>query len=114
MFSDNFDSLRWLDDIACAELGWEAFFVPAGHAISEDVLQICRGCPVRKECVTHAYTRELDSGYFGGLSPSYRREVSLVDALVAIEKDPVTEVEKIKPIITTNPKIEKRKHKYIL
>ena len=61
MFSDNFDSLRWLDDIACAELGWEAFFVPAGHAISEDVLQICRASGSR-------YSTEPDEGQAGDAS----------------------------------------------
>lgn len=91
MFSvvgDDFDGLRWLNDAACADLELDDFFVAAGHTISESVLNICRSCPVRRECVEHVYQRDLDSGYFGGLSPSQRRSMSLEQALVFIKKDP--------------------------
>ena len=31
------------------------FFVDAGHVISEETLNVCRACPVRRECIIHAY-----------------------------------------------------------
>jgi WhiB family redox-sensing transcriptional regulator len=90
MFStvaDDFDGLKWLDNAACADLDLDDFFVAAGHTISDAVLNICKSCPVRRECVEHVYRRDLDSGYFGGLSPSQRRSMSLQEALAFIEGD---------------------------
>lgn len=87
-FQDDFDGLKWLDDAACEDLELDDFFVAAGHTISESVLNVCRSCPVRVNCVEHAYKRELDSGYFGGLSPSQRRSLSLAEALHFISEDP--------------------------
>ena len=43
--------------------------------------QICRECPVRKQCLEHALTYEVRSprppqyGIFGGLTPTERREL---------------------------------------
>ena len=91
MPADDFDGLKWLDHIACAELELDDFFVAAGHTISEVVLNVCRRCPVRVQCVEHAYHREIDAGYLGGLSPSQRRQLSLKEALKVIEKDPPTD-----------------------
>lgn len=87
MFTDDFDGLKWLDDIACAELDLDDFFVAAGHTISENVLNVCRRCPVRRQCVEHSYRREIDAGYLGGLSPSQRRQLSLDEALAFIAQD---------------------------
>lgn len=85
---DDFDGLKWLDEAACEDLELDDFFVAAGHTISEVVLDICRSCPVRSNCVEHVYRRELDSGYFGGLSPSQRRSMDLEQALDFVKKDP--------------------------
>lgn len=90
LIHDDFDGLKWLDDIACADLELDDFFVAAGHTISETVLDVCRTCPVRAECVRHAYSREIDAGYLGGLSPSQRRQLSLLEALRFIEGDTPT------------------------
>lgn len=81
----------WLDDTACAEMGIESFFVQAGHVIDEEVLNVCRGCPVRSDCVTHAYDEKLNvtGGYFGGLSPGQRREMNLEQALNYIKTDTI-------------------------
>lgn len=77
------ESKVWLDDAACANLDTNLFFVQAGHVINDDILNICRGCPVRVECVKHAYDERLNitGGYFGGLSPGQRRTMSLKKAL---------------------------------
>lgn len=81
----------WLDDAACRDLDINDFFVQAGHIISEDVLNVCRACPVRRDCVRHSYDESLNvtGGYFGGLSPGQRREMGLVEALDYIALDTV-------------------------
>lgn len=85
--SDGSDT--WLDDAACADLPIESFFVRAGHVIDDEILNLCRGCPVRLDCVKHAYNEDLNitGGYFGGLSPGQRREMSYEEALEYCETD---------------------------
>lgn len=85
---DELLNLTWLDKVSCAELDEGLFFVEAGHVINETTLEVCRGCPVRRECVEHAYRLSYTSGYFGGLSPGQRRQLSLADAFEFIRKDP--------------------------
>jgi hypothetical protein len=81
------DRLLWLNDIACADTELDEFFLDAGHSISEATLKTCRLCPVRRECLVHAYTMGYGSGYFAGVSPSQRRNLSLDEALELIERD---------------------------
>lgn len=87
LLDDDSGDFGWLDDAACADLDHEDFFVEAGHVIREDVLDVCRGCPVRRDCVTHAYKRKIIGGYFGGFSPGQRREMSHAQALGAIRRE---------------------------
>ncbi len=84
------DDDAWMEHIACADMPTEVFFVQAGHVIDEEVLNTCRGCPVRTECITHAYNESLttSSGYFGGLSPGQRKAMSLAEALEFARNDP--------------------------
>lgn len=79
----------WLDNAACAELDINDFFVQAGHVISEKVLDTCRGCPVRLDCLKHAYNPKLNitGGYFAGMSPGQRRELSYEEALEYCKTD---------------------------
>ena len=79
--------LGWLDDAACADLAIEDFFVEAGHAISDNTLNVCRRCPVRESCLEHAYEMNISGGYFGGMSPGQRRQLTLDRARVFIETD---------------------------
>jgi hypothetical protein len=84
------EGLKWLDKANCAERDINDFFVEAGHVISEDILETCRRCPVRKECVDVAYNPRwnITGGYFGGLSPGQRREFSRSEAHDFIDNDP--------------------------
>lgn len=79
----------WLDNAACANLNINDFFVQAGHVISEKVLDICRTCPVRAECLKHAYDEKLNitGGYFAGMSPGQRREMTYEEAVIYCEGD---------------------------
>lgn len=79
----------WLDEAACKDLDINSFFVQAGHIISDDILNVCRGCPVRVQCVKHSFNEKLNitGGYFGGLSPGQRRAMSLEQALEYTAQD---------------------------
>lgn len=83
------DRFGWLNQTACSDLTIGHFFVEAGHAISEDVLNVCRACPVRAECLDHAYRMGIGGGYFGGMSPGQRRTMNLAQARRFIAGDPV-------------------------
>ena len=90
-------SMDWLDDAACQDLDVSDYFVQAGHVIDEEVINICRGCPVRIECIKHSYNNSLNitGGYFGGLSPGQRREMSLEEAIEFSKSDKVVQSKKI-------------------
>lgn len=86
----------WLDEAACKDLDINSFFVQAGHIISDDILNLCRACPVREHCVKHSFNEKLNitGGYFGGLSPGQRRVMSLDEALEYIKEDTVEKPKK--------------------
>ena len=82
--------LSWLDDAACSNLELaqlSLFFVEAGRTIAPETKALCRQCPVRRECLDHAYVHEITSGYFGGVSPGRRRALSHAEALELISSD---------------------------
>jgi hypothetical protein len=82
-------SWKWLDRAACGHLDVDEFFTTPGTVLPFFIAEMCRGCPVRLECVTHAYDRELGSGYFGGLSPQQRQRMTLDQAAALIANDPL-------------------------
>lgn len=78
----------WLRDAKCHKLfyseenGVDAeaiskFFVEAGYVISDEVKNICKTCPVRRECLIHSFTgnrgRMIMAGYFAGFSYGQRK-----------------------------------------
>ena len=89
----------WTEHASCRELYFDEngepdkdavglFFVEAGHVIDEDVKVLCRQCPVRRECLIHAFTGDIDgkpisAGYFAGFSQGQRKKNSF-DALYSI------------------------------
>jgi WhiB family redox-sensing transcriptional regulator len=73
----------WLDRALCGDLPLEdlaLYFVEAGRSISRSTIELCTRCPVRRECLDHAYTLQIASGYFGGMSPSRRKALSHAEA----------------------------------
>ena len=87
---ENTPELPWLEFAACGDLGIEQldlFFVEAGRTIASSTVAMCRKCPVRRECLDHAYQHEIVSGYFGGVSPGRRRVLSHADAIAEITRD---------------------------
>ncbi len=80
--------LPWLDQAACGDLELDQldlFFVEAGRTIAASTVALCRRCPVRRECLDHAYAHEIVSGYFGGVSPGRRRVLTHAEAVAEIE-----------------------------
>ncbi len=87
---ENTPELPWLDDAACGDLELaqlDLFFVEAGRTIASSTVALCRKCPVRRQCLDHAYQHEIVSGYFGGVSPGRRRVLSHTEAVAEIERD---------------------------
>lgn len=79
--------LPWLDEAACGNLQLDQlplFFVEAGRTIAAETKALCRRCPVRRECLDHAYAHQIASGYFGGISPGRRRALTHAEALELI------------------------------
>jgi hypothetical protein len=91
---------HWLDSAACADLSIDSFFVAAGHVIDEEVLNICRRCPVRLDCLRHSYNPLLNvtGGYFAGMSPGQRRELNLDQAIEYCRTDTVEKPRKVAPM----------------
>ena len=80
----------WLDRAACSSLDVDQlsmFFVDAGKAISKEALQLCGRCPVRRDCLDHAYRYDVISGYFGGMSPSKRKVLTRDQALAELDNE---------------------------
>ena len=80
--------LPWLDRASCGELELhqlDLFFVEAGRTIASSTVALCQKCPVRRECLDHAYRHEIVSGYFGGISPGRRRVLTHAQAIAELE-----------------------------
>lgn len=63
----------WLALAACARQDTDRWF--GMGTPSRTVLNTCRGCPVRAECLHDALTHETPNGVWGGLTPTQRRQI---------------------------------------
>ena len=84
MLSDDLlDELVWVDDAACArgDVPYEEFFPQDGRAASTSVKELCRSCPVRRQCIDHAKRLNLTEGWFGGIAPKKRRRATTEELL---------------------------------
>lgn len=68
------DSEPWRDDAICSQTDPEAFFPEKGGSTKE-AKAICRGCPVRQECLDYAVLHEERFGIWGGFSERERRRL---------------------------------------
>ncbi|MFD7612012.1 WhiB family transcriptional regulator [Streptomyces sp. NPDC059828] len=68
---------NWRHDAACLDEDPDLFF-PIGNSgpallQAEEAKTVCRGCPVREECLAWAMEYGQDSGVWGGLTEDERR-----------------------------------------
>lgn len=61
----------WVDRAACAGMDTELFFPARGESTAE-AKAVCRGCPVRAECLDDAVERGEKFGIWGGASKRER------------------------------------------
>ena len=71
----------WTSSAACRGRPTAIWF-PTGHGFAEDVaLAMCRGCPVRADCLADALEHETSADYRfgirGGLSPAERERLEV-------------------------------------
>ncbi|WP_406089363.1 WhiB family transcriptional regulator [Streptomyces sp. NBC_01013] len=68
---------NWRTNAACRDEDPDLFFPigSTGPALvqAEDAKAVCRGCPVRKECLRWALENSQDAGVWGGLDETERR-----------------------------------------
>ena len=72
------------DYVVTAIAQLDLFFVEAGRTIASSTVALCQKCPVRRECLDHAYQHEIVSGYFGGISPGRRRVLTHAQAVAEL------------------------------
>lgn len=72
--------LDWWDQRACRNVNPDVFFPVLGRhltdteidALCADAKAVCRGCPVRDDCLQYAIDVRASDGVFGGMSPRER------------------------------------------
>lgn len=64
----------WHDDAACRDFHDDTMFPDRGdHPAVAYAKRVCRGCPVRRDCLNDALDRRDEHGVRGGLDPTERR-----------------------------------------
>lgn len=66
--------MMWRSQAACADKPVDLFFPGQGQS-SKPAKDICRGCPVQRECLKFAYANEEPGcrhGVYGGLTGTER------------------------------------------
>lgn len=64
----------WATDAACKGMNPEWFFPERGQE-SPNTARVCRGCPVRMECLMWAIENNETHGWWGGAAPRLRRRL---------------------------------------
>jgi WhiB family redox-sensing transcriptional regulator len=62
----------WIKDAKCKGVPVKLFFPVRGEP-SDSAKMVCRGCPVRKECLEYALVLNEQMGIWGGVSERERR-----------------------------------------
>ncbi|MEO8329801.1 MAG: WhiB family transcriptional regulator [Candidatus Nanopelagicales bacterium] len=66
--------MNWDHEAACQSTDPELFF-PNGEWPEEAAKRVCRGCPVRLQCLEFALDARLEHGVWGGLTEAERRSL---------------------------------------
>jgi WhiB family redox-sensing transcriptional regulator len=65
---------QWMLQGSCRGANTREFFPCNGTGV-EAAQQICRGCPVRSECLEYALQHRIEQGVWGGASERERRRI---------------------------------------
>jgi hypothetical protein len=68
---------EWLDNANCGDLDTNDFFLDKSTGVSDDILKLCLGCTVRKECIEmigsfELFDKRYGKGVFAGMSGNAR------------------------------------------
>lgn len=74
LFRDAEEDLSWQDRGLCGQIDPELWFPEKGGSVRE-AKRICRGCPVKDECLEYALENDERFGIWGGLSERERRHI---------------------------------------
>lgn len=67
---------EWEELAACRDADQKLFFPEHGNESTVPAKRICRGCPVRPECLEYALANDEQFGIWGGLSERERRRLT--------------------------------------
>jgi len=68
------EEYKWMLEAECRGANTREFFPSNGLGV-EAAQQICRGCPVRAECLEYALLHRIEQGVWGGASERERRRI---------------------------------------
>ncbi|CAM3195662.1 WhiB family transcriptional regulator [Stackebrandtia soli] len=63
--------VEWATDAACREGDPDALFVQGAE--QNNAKKVCKGCPVRMECLADALDNQVEFGVWGGMTERERR-----------------------------------------
>lgn len=64
--------MDWTEEARCRDRDPDEFF-RRGAAQSRGAIRVCRGCPVKDDCLSYAVEHGVDFGVWGGLTERQRR-----------------------------------------
>ena len=67
--------MNWDDEASCQSIDPEVFFPEHQGDHASIAKAICRGCPVRMQCLEFALDARLDHGVWGGMTENERRSL---------------------------------------
>jgi WhiB family redox-sensing transcriptional regulator len=66
---------EWRNDAICTQVDPELFFPEKDTGNAKAAKDVCKGCPVRRECLHYALTYNERFGVWGGMSERERRKL---------------------------------------
>lgn len=74
LFGDLLDSESWSEEAACQDIDSDLFF-SSDDGEQKQALELCRACPVQRECLRYAIDQREMYGIWGGMTESERRSI---------------------------------------
>lgn len=72
----------WMTEGTCATIGGDLWFPEGAGSSSAAAKRVCRGCPVRQQCLTYAMDNLIQDGVWGGTTVRQRRRIAKERAAV--------------------------------